>query len=253
MKILINGSSVSSGSRSWQMDPATGSMNPCQTAWPYHLQKKLNCDMVNLAVAGAGNTYIHESTISEISQRSYDLVLIMWTDFNRTDIRVSHPNLFSSLDYTSQFQSKKNTIPGLDSLIIDTDLIQQNWIFSGEYHQPKINQLDVNVNQLFGHIDFFNSNIYLENSLIRIISLQSVLKAMNIPYRFMFYKELVGQHRFPYLVDLIDWNNVVNEPYLFSLAHKNNWWNHSTNHPTAEAYSAYADILIDCFKDQKLI
>jgi hypothetical protein len=252
MKILINGSSVSSGALTWEMDLNAQIMTPSQPAWPYHLQKKLNCDMVNLAVAGAGNTYIHETTISEISQHSYDLVLIMWSDFNRTDIRVNCPELFSSLRYTSQFQSKEDPNNFLSSVVIDTDSIQQDWIFSGEYQQSKINQPD-NINKLFGHCDFSNPNIQLENSLTRIISLQGVLKSLNIPYRFLFYKPLVGQHRFHNLSNLIDWQNIFDDVHLFLLAHDNNWWDSSIQHPTVEAYDAYADILVNYLKSQKLI
>ena len=209
--------------------------------------------MVNLAVAGAGNTYIHETTVSEISQRSYDLVLIMWTDFDRTDVRVADPKLFSSLNYTSRAQSKPDPSNFLNHLTIDTERIQQDWIFSGEYRQSKTKQPGGNVEKLFSHRDFSSSNIQLENSLIRIISLQSVLKTMNIPYKFMFYKPLVGQHRYPDLVKLIDQQNVIAEPYLFLLAYKNNWWNKSTTHPTIDAYSAYADVLVEYLKGQKLI
>jgi hypothetical protein len=253
MKILVNGSSISSGTIYTQIDPGTQLVTYHQPTWPYHLQKKLNCDMVNLAVAGAGNTYIHETTISELSQRSYDLVLIKWSDFNRRDIRVKDPSLFSSLCYTSRAQSKKDTTVYPDHCVVDTDFIQQDWIFSGEYYQTEINQPGSSVDRLFGYCDFSDSRIQLENSLIRIISLQSVLKSLNIPYRFLFYKSSPRQHRFPDLSKLIDWQNVFDDAHLFSLAWKNNWWDHTTSHPTVEAYSAYADILADYLKNQKLV
>jgi hypothetical protein len=252
MKILINGSSVSAGTIDWKCDPDTQDLIPYQPTWPYHLQKKLDCDMINLAIAGAGNTYIHETTISEISQRSYDLVLIMWCDFERTDIRIKNPELFSSLCYTSQFQSKKRLNNHVSDIVIDADFIQQDWIFAGEYWQFDKNHPNSAVNKLFEHCNFTNPNIQLENSLIRIISLQSVLKSLNIPYRFLFYKPLVGQHRFANLVKLIDWQHVF-DVHLFSLAHNNNRWNHDNKHPTVEAYSAYADLLADHLKNQKLI
>lgn len=252
MKILINGSSVSAGIIDWKWDPDTQCLIPHQPTWPYHLQKKLDCDMINLAVAGAGNTYIHETTISEISQRSYDLALIMWCDFGRTDIRINHPESLSSLCYTSQFQSKKDPNNHDASFTVDTDYIQQDWIFSGEYFQSNLNHSLGDVNKLFGHCEFSNPNIQLENSLIRIISLQGVLTSLNMPYRFMFYKPLVGQHRFPHLFKLIDWQNVF-DVHLFLLAHDNNWWNHASDHPTVEAYLAYSNLLADHLKNQKLI
>jgi hypothetical protein len=56
MKILVNGTSVNIG----------------PTDRPAQLQKKLNCEIVNLSRGYAGNTYIHDSTLNEISRRSYD-------------------------------------------------------------------------------------------------------------------------------------------------------------------------------------
>ena len=263
MKILINGSSVSSGKPLWSQQ-AHYAHTVSQPTWPYRLQEQLNCDMVNLALAGAGSTYIHESTIAEISQRSYDLVLIMWTEFDRTDHRVTYPGRFSSLQYTSQAQSKK-TYPELEEdFVLDTEFIQQDWIFSGDLYlkPPDLGPstggaprgpVRESLDKLFGYKDFLDPNILLENSLIRIISLQGVLKSMNIPYKFMYFKQPVGKHRFANLNKLIDWQNVIDEPNLFSLAHENNWWDHSTGHPTAEAYSAYADLLVGHLKDQKLV
>jgi hypothetical protein len=252
MKILINGTSISAGTTTYKVDPNTQIMTSFQETWPGHLQIKLNCDMVNLSAGGAGNTYIHETTISEISQRSYDLVLIMWTEFNRTDIRVNDRLLCSSLDLTSRTQSKKNADNYFKDDVIN-DYIQLDWVFSGEYRNSDMNHPNSHVDKLFGHCDFSNSNIQMENSLIRIISLQGVLKSLNIPYRFLFYKPLVGQHRFHNLYKLIDWQNVFDDVHLFLLARNNNWWDDSTNHPTVEAYSAYADILADYLKNQELI
>ena len=253
MKVLINGSSISTGKPVWELDSTTGNFTASQPTWPYRLQEQLNFDMVNLAVSGAGSTYIHESTIAEISQRSYDLVLIMWTDFDRVDQRVGIPKSFSSLSYTSHVQSKK-TNPELEAhFALDTEFIQQDWIFSGDFYQSGSNHPDENVNQLFGHTRFSSPDLLMEHSLTRIISLQGVLKSMNIPYRFMFFKHPVGLNRFANLNKLIDRQNVIDEPHLFSLAHRNNWWDKSTGHPTAEAYSMYAHMLVDYLKDQKLV
>ena len=50
MNILVNGGSLSRG----------------PTSWPYVIQKHFNSNLVNLAQAGNGNTYTHETTISEL-------------------------------------------------------------------------------------------------------------------------------------------------------------------------------------------
>ena len=62
MKILVNGGSISRGPGSW----------------PYCIESELNAKLVNLSQSGSGNTYIHETTIAELAQRNYDLVLIQW-------------------------------------------------------------------------------------------------------------------------------------------------------------------------------
>ena len=71
--LLVNGCSFSRGPNSW----------------PYFLS---NVNLVNLAQAGAGNTYIHETTIAELSQRKYDLVIVMWTGIPRIDFKVNDIN-----------------------------------------------------------------------------------------------------------------------------------------------------------------
>lgn len=247
MKILINGSSVSSGAVKQYEDPDTKQMTVVQPNWPYCLRKKINCNITNLALGGAGNTYIHNSTITEISQRSYDLVLIMWTDVNRLDYRVTNPERFSKFNYNSKKQTAlmSNLLNG-----VTPNPIQQDWIFSSDYYNGN---LDTELAELFGYHKFVNTDIHYSMSLINIISLQGVLKSLNIPYRFMFYKELVGLHRFSDLNNLIDWKNVINDTHLFSFAHRNNWWDESLIHPTDQAHDAYADILVDYLKNQKLI
>ena len=78
-KILVNGCSFSRG----------------ENSWPYQLQDLMNFDLVNLAQAACGNTYILESTISELSHRHYDFIIIMWSGVDRVDQRVDDIELFN--------------------------------------------------------------------------------------------------------------------------------------------------------------
>ena len=71
--VLVNGCSFSRG----------------PISWPYCLQKKLNFNLVNLALPAAGNKYIHDSTITELNRRPYDRVFIMWTGLQRNDVQVA--------------------------------------------------------------------------------------------------------------------------------------------------------------------
>ena len=50
MRLLVNGCSFSRGS----------------TAWPNHITKLAAANLINLAQAGAGNTYIAQTTQSEL-------------------------------------------------------------------------------------------------------------------------------------------------------------------------------------------
>lgn len=73
MNILVSGPS-----------PARG-----KGTWPYLLQERTNSELVNLAQAGAGNDYIYSSVMEELALRKYDLVIVMWSDFRRLDIKLS--------------------------------------------------------------------------------------------------------------------------------------------------------------------
>jgi len=251
MKILINGSSVSAGFVEWQLtDPATKQIQPFQPTWPARLEEKINCDMVNLAVAGAGNTYIHDSTIDELSQRSYDLVLIMWSDYQRLDYRVRNPENFNArkLRYTSMAQSNTARLP--PELASKFQHICQDWIFSCDYDNGSTEPI---LADLFGYATYTNPRLQLHNSLLKIISLQSVLKSLGIPYRFMFYRPFPELNEFKKLSSLIDWDKFMPEPYLYSHAHSIGEWDEPSLHPTPAAYDSYADLVVKYLKDQKLI
>jgi len=248
MKILVNGSSVSSGHCIWWPDPETGIWRHIQPTWPARLEEKIKCDMVNLAVAGAGNTYIHDSTIDELSERSYDMVLIMWADYLRTDYRVKWPGKFESLKYTSKTQSNTAHLP--PELAIKYQHICQDWIFSCNYQE---NNTDPDLAKLFGHMIYTTPKLHLHNTLLKIISLQGVLKSFDIPYRFMFYRPIPELNSFKKLNSLIDWDKFLPEPYLFLHAHSIGEWDQSTLHPTPAGYNSYADIVAEYLKNQKLI
>ena len=248
MKILINGSSVSSGAPDWHNDAATGRIIASQITWPYCLKEKIDFEMTNLAVAGAGNTYIHDSTIEELSLRSYDLVLIMWADYTRIDYKVRNPRAFASLHYTSMVQRNPSHVP--EEMQKGFEFIPNNWIFSCEYQSGNT---DPELGKLFGFDKFTNPKLQLNNTLLKIISLQGVLKSMNIPYRFMFYREYPNLKAFDNLIKMIDWNNVMPAPYLHPYAQDIGEWDAPRTHPTPAAFNAYADIVAKYLKNQKLI
>jgi len=221
MKILVNGSSVSHG----------------EGTWPYYLQQSTGHDLINLSMAGAGNTYIADSTIAELAERSYDLVVIMWAEHNRMDFKIDRvAESFPTTEFTSLYQSQ--FVPDQSS----KDLIQKDWVFGVSY----LGQTPAdNTNALFkGYYTYSDHNQRIFSSLIKIISLQSVLQTLQVPYVFLSFKNMVGHHRFPHLDRMIDWSKFDQEKFLFSLAKENNLWDDETRHPKIEAHKIYSKYLI---------
>ena len=91
MRILVNGCSFSRGPISWS----------------YYLTNLTDItgkNLVNLACAGAGNTYIHETTTRILDKEKFDLVLIMWSEISRIDFQVESIDFFEKSTYTSKYQ-----------------------------------------------------------------------------------------------------------------------------------------------------
>lgn len=237
MNILVNGSSVSRGNDSW----------------PYYLQEKIgaDCNLVNLAQAGSGNAYIHESTVEEISQRKYDLVLIQWTYANRLDFRVKDINRFCDTTYTSDYQSRQNDWPTkIVWPVNDQVYVQKNWIFGcGYINEPETKSLE---QVLKGYYDVTSTDEHVFSKLIKVISLQNTLKAQNIPYLFVPYRSLTQLPRFKNLTDMIDMSNVFDiSLYKLSTEHDNTF--DATQHPLPGVQQLYAEHLHQELSKRKVI
>jgi hypothetical protein len=213
MKILVVGSSINIGS----------------AAWPNQLQKILDCQVVNLSMVGSGNTYTHHTIISEISKRDYDLVIPMWNNYLWMDFRNA---------------THRRCEDPLDNLNPHKHLVNTSWMFDktellGPEYQNKKNLLY----QL--HHQFYGKSLYLESTLINVISTQGVLEANHIPYIHCFYRKLKPLKRFENLYQLINQENVypIN---LYDMALENNWWD--GDHPTANAHEPYAVELAEYIK-----
>lgn len=225
MKLLVNGASISRGPQSW----------------PYYLQQLLQCDLVNLAQAGCGNTYIHETTIGEIARRHYDLVLIMWAECGRMDFRVTDITQFSDSMNTSWYQSQQNDWPSkIVEPINDQDYVEKNWIFSlgaMRGQRDSVSRIFLPCHAVTGYKQV------LESEYIRMISLQDVLKAKGIPYLFMHWRPIRTFKRFQHLHNLVDWNHVYQDDCLQMIAHRNSWLAQDGVHPSDQAHSYYAQLI----------
>jgi hypothetical protein len=227
MSTLINGCSFSRGPISWPY--AISSIDPTQ--------------LTNLALAGAGNTYIYESTVSELARQSYDTVLIMWSGVNRVDLQVSNPDHFSNSAYTSQYQYKKNDWDGkIVFPINDQDYVQKNWIFGcGHINQEKF-LVDTKVfDSIYRYMGF---DQFLQSFMIKLISLQSVLKQTDTPYLFTFLDKSYEKFNcFPDLNKMIDYDNLFIEQNLREISKEQNSFDSDGIHPGVVANQIWADLV----------
>jgi len=224
-KVLINGCSFSRGPDSW----------------PYHLAKLNNYDIVNLAQAGAGNTYIQESTIQELSQRQYDLVIVMWSGLSRFDIKVENINYFSKTRCTSQYQKTRNDWK--DKVIHpvnDQDYVDDNWVFGVGYINN--DKELINTGLLDGIYKYLGSRQFEYHSLVKMISLQSFLKSQDIPYVFTFYNDYLALLSASPLYRLLDQRNMFTDKNIYTMAKKFGDLD-ETNHPMSTTHAQWAELL----------
>lgn len=221
-RMLINGCSFSRGPGSW----------------PYHLGYKI----VNLAQSGAGNTYIHEATMSELAKRSYDAVTIMWTGRHRVDLRVTDIDLFVDTTYTSAYQRRQND--WLEKIVYpenDQDYVDPNWIFGcGHINQD----LALTKSRAFESIYQYQSDSEFDQGLlVKMISLQNTLKQMSIPYLFTFYHPYFNQLKNYDLFGLLDLDSIYNDTNILNIMRTNSWYDPDGMHPGLQAHQSWAQII----------
>ena len=224
--ILVNGCSFSQGKYSW----------------PTQLQTFKQNQIVNLSCSSAGNTYIHESTVNELSHRSYQAVLIMWSGLTRIDTRVSDISKFENSWYNSKFASEHNDWPEKITIPVnDQEFVDKDWVFGlGEQNRDKVVTQSGVFSGLYKHMELTQ---FVFHFLIKLISLQNTLKIMNLPYCFMFYQSYQKVlQKFPELCKLIDWNNIYLEQNIFEIAEANNDVD-STNHPGTMTHKQWATVV----------
>jgi hypothetical protein len=212
MNILVNGTSVTIG----------------PISWTYRLEDELGCKIANFSRIGCGNKYIHDSTIDEIAQRKYDLVIVSWTYHNRADVRYRAP---AAVLCGHELEDKN---------IINNKNINKHWFFAGMGIGSPADQ-DTYRAYIRTYDWFWSNEARVEETLRYVISLQSVLKQLNIPYIFTFYRPLIRLKKFQHLYNLIDFNN-VHDVHLYHLAKNNNWI--IDGHPNVTAHTAYAQTLL---------
>jgi hypothetical protein len=196
--------------------------------------------MVNLSRVGCGYDYIHDSVAMEVIERDYDLVLVSWSSFNTV----------------IEMKSKMNV------KLYDWDLIggnahgdklQSDWLWD---HIPDDafefeDQVTAKRN-LFSHLISLSPTMEsrIQSNLLRVISLQNTLKALNIPYMFTFPRKLLRLKRHARYHAQIDWSLVDNHNLYTDARRMRHWEN---NHPTEAAYQWYADEVYEFLSTKNLI
>lgn len=226
MKLLVNGCSFSRG----------------DISWPHQLQSLIQCDLVNLAQAGAGNTYIHESTVEELSHRNYDYVIIMWSGLARFDFKVNDIEYFKDSKYTSKYQKTRNDWQGKTIYPInDQDYVEDNWVFGcGVMNREKSL---LNTQFLNGIYKYLNHEEFTFHSLQHMIALQSFLKINNIPYYFTFYENYVDILKKSTLFKLLDTDYILTDNTLSDVSIQLNDYDIDGSHPGPNAHKYWANLL----------
>jgi len=235
MNILVNGSSPSRGPGSW----------------PYLVQQHYNADLVNLSQAGAGNSYIVDATIAELTRRKYDLVMIMIADLRRFDVKVSNVDQFNDTIYTSKFQKTMNDWPEKQVWPVnDQDYVDDNWVFGCGY----INTKDPSIVALFdSYYRNTNSDTQYFTSYCKILGLQGFLKSINQPYLMCGTRNFTKLERFSSLYEALDFDHIVNDVSIFEIANNIDSWESDGIHPGTEAHKIYAQHLIDRLNRRKIL
>ena len=219
--VLVNGCSFSRGPDSW----------------PYYLQSAYGFNLVNLAQAAAGNFYIHNATIYELGCRKYDLVLIMWSGLDRVDCQVDNIDFFHQTPHTSLTQSQQNDWPEkIVQPVNDQDYVEKNWVFVCNGQDEFLKKIKFCESQF----KFVGYDQKIQQSLIHMISLQSILKQLKIPYVFSFYQNYLNQLSTNPLFHLLDSTCVCNNNNIDSIAQKNKWLAEDKRHPAPQAHAAWA-------------
>ncbi len=223
MNLLVNGCSFSRGPGSW----------------PYFV----NCtNLTNLAQAGAGNSYIHESTVFELSQRSYDYVIVMWSGISRIDFKVEDERYFHDSSFTSKYQKQRNDWPGkVIYPVNDQDFVDDNWVFGDGIINNEKGL--VSKNFLNGIYKYLGNDEFVYHFLQKIVALESFLKSQQIPYLFSFYKNYLDELRKSPLFNLLNKDRMIADVTLAEIAAIYNSYAEDGLHPGDLAHKAWADIV----------
>lgn len=228
MKILASGCSFTAGG------PNAGEN------WPTMMSRRHYVN--NLAVSGAGNDYICRSTMHELASnlKFYDLVLVMWSGIQRRDI------MLGQMAYNIIKHSKHNVSGGRYGFV--GDAYTHNYSPEPQYKNYGKEYFKLSDEESLAH-----------ETLINMVSLQSFLKQIGVPYKFFSYVNywnnrdsikdlnfgLTKYQSCQSLYDQLDFDNFVfynsQRDGLYEFAVENNLLDEDGFHPSIKGYQAWAD------------
>tara|TARA_B100001939_G_C16879162_1_gene590082 strand:+ start:189 stop:893 length:705 start_codon:yes stop_codon:yes gene_type:complete len=234
MKILVNGCSFSRG----------------PISWPYYLSGLTDVtgqNVINLACAGAGNTYIHDTTTRILYDQPFDLVLIMWTGMTRVDMQVENIDQFGSTTYTSNYQKNHNDWPKkIISPVNDQSFVEDDWLFGcgALNHDAELTKVFKSIYQYTSQSQFVNK------FMINVVSLQNTLKQLKIPYAFSFYTDYVKEIAHS---KMIDWKNCVLSDNIDNVAKRLNSYDTDGSHPGLQANKEWAKCVMEHLRTRDIV
>jgi hypothetical protein len=245
MKFLISGCSFTQ----WPEYP--GGPNIC---WPRYFQEQNpQAEIKTVAEAAAGNQYIADSVIRNVSEERPDHVIVMWSGVSRLDYLTSLEDPAWDTLYDSYGFYRR--LPGNRLGYIFSGGRMGTWFKNPVAHKMFNEMYKVSSDTSLGYIN-----------LMEIVKTQNYLKAQGIPYHFMSYVNywnnrpevsrngdfgVMGNRDLAPLVDAIDFDRWIfsdsekNGLYELSIAH--NDFQADGFHPGNSTQEAWAKIISSRF------
>jgi hypothetical protein len=245
MKFLISGCSFTQ----WPEYP--GGPNIC---WPRYFQEQNpQVEIKTVAEAAAGNQYIADSVIRNVSEERPDHVIVMWSGVSRLDYLTSLEDPAWDALYDSYGFYRR--LPGNKLGYIFSGGRMGTWFKNPVAHKMFNEMYKVASDTSLGYIN-----------LMEIVKTQNFLKAQGIPYHFMSYVNywndrpevsrngdfgVMGNRDLAPLVNAIDFDRWIfsdaEKNGLYELSIANNDFQADGFHPGNKTQEAWANIISSCF------
>lgn len=245
MKFLISGCSFTQ----WPEYP--GGPNIC---WPRYFQEQNpHIEIKTVAEAAAGNQYIADSVIRNVSEERPDHVIVMWSGVSRLDYLTSLEDPAWDALYDSYGFYRR--LPGNKLGYIFSGGRMGTWFKNPVAHKMFNEMYKVSSDTSLGYIN-----------LMEIVKTQNFLKAQGIPYHFMSYVNywttklevsrngdfgVLGNRDLAPLVNAIDFDQWIfsdaEKNGLYELAVTNNDFQDDGFHPGNATQEAWAKVISSRF------